>query len=87
MLELAADLRLLDEPADHLGLVAVLLPQDLDGQVAAQVGIVPLEDHAHAAAAQHPKSCNRSGRSRSAGPGSRADEGDAPAPGPVRSNS
>ena len=40
MLELAADLRLLDESADHLGLVAELLPQHLDGQVTAQVGVV-----------------------------------------------
>ena len=53
MLELAADLRLLDEPADHVGLVAELLAQHLDRQVAAQVGIVPLEDHPHAAAADH----------------------------------
>src|SRR5262249_52792972 len=48
--ELAADLRLLDEPADQLGLVAVLLQQDLDGQVAAQVGVAALEHGAHAAA-------------------------------------
>ena len=50
MLELAADLRLLDEPADHLGVVAVLLQEDLDGQVAAEVGVAALEDDAHAAA-------------------------------------
>ena len=41
MLELAADLRLLDEPgaAHHLGSVAMLLQQDLDGQAAAQVDV------------------------------------------------
>ena len=49
VLELAADLRLLDEPADHLGVVAVLLPEDLDGEVAAEVGVAPLEDRPHAA--------------------------------------
>ena len=51
MLELAADLRLLDEAADQLGIVVVLFEQDLDGQVAAQVGVAALEDGAHAAAA------------------------------------
>ena len=50
VLELAADLRLLDEPADQLGVVAVLLEQDLDRQVAAQVGVTALEDGTHAAA-------------------------------------
>ena len=53
MLELAADLRLFDEPTDHLGLVAELLAQHLDRQVATQVGIVPFEDDAHAATADH----------------------------------
>ena len=50
VLELAADLRLLDEPADQLGVVAVLLEQDLDRQVAAQVVVTALEDGTHAAA-------------------------------------
>ena len=50
MLELAADLRLLDEPAHQLGLVLVALEQDLDGQVAPQVGVAALEDRPHAAA-------------------------------------
>ena len=50
VLELAADLRLLDEPPDQLGAVAVLLQQDLDRQVAAQVPIPALEDRPHAAA-------------------------------------
>ena len=50
VLELAADLRLLDEPADHLGVVAVLLQQHLDGQVAAEVDVAALEDRPHAAA-------------------------------------
>ena len=49
MLELAGDLRLLDEPADQLGVVAVPLQQDLDGQVAAEVGVAPLEHGAHPA--------------------------------------
>ena len=42
MLELAADLRFLDEAADDLGIVVVFLEQDLDGQVAAQVGVAAL---------------------------------------------
>ena len=50
VLELAADLGLLDEPADHLGVVAVLLQDDLDGQVAAEVDVAALEDRPHAAA-------------------------------------
>ena len=50
VLELAADLGLLDEPADHLGVVAVLLQDDLDGQVAAEVDVPALEDRPHAAA-------------------------------------
>ncbi len=49
MLELAADLGLLDEAAHHLGPVAMLLQQDLDGQVAAEVDVAPLEDGPHAA--------------------------------------
>ena len=50
MLELAADLRLLDEAVDQVGPVAVLLEQDLDGQVAAEVGVAAPEHGAHAAA-------------------------------------
>ena len=49
MLELAADLRLLDEPADHVGVVAEVLAEHLQGDVAAEVGVAPLEDGAHAA--------------------------------------
>jgi hypothetical protein len=49
VLQLAADLRLLDEPADEVGLVAVGFEQDLDGEVAAKVGVAPFEDGAHAA--------------------------------------
>ena len=52
VLELAADLGLLDEPADHLGVVAVLLPDHLDGQVAAEVEVAPLEDRPHPAPGQ-----------------------------------
>ena len=50
MLQLAGDLGLLDEPADQLGVVAVGFEQDLHGEVAAEVGITPLEHGAHAAA-------------------------------------
>ena len=50
VLELAADLRLLDEAVDHLGAVAMGLEQDLDGEVASQVGVASLEDRPHAAA-------------------------------------
>ncbi len=50
MLELAADLGLLHEPAHQLGLVLVALEQDLHRQVAAQVGVASLEHGPHAAA-------------------------------------
>ena len=50
MLELAGDLCLLDKSQDQLGVVAVGVEQDLDGQVAAQVGIASLEDGPHSAA-------------------------------------
>jgi hypothetical protein len=50
MLKLAADLRFLDEPAHQFGPALVTLQQHLDGQVAAQVGISPLEHGSHAAA-------------------------------------
>src|SRR5262249_31341455 len=49
VLELAADLRLFDEPADQLRIVAVDLEPDLDNQLATQVGVARLEDGAHAA--------------------------------------
>ena len=49
MLQLPGDLRLLDEPPNHVGLVAELFPEDLDRQVTAQVIIVPLEHDPHAA--------------------------------------
>ena len=52
VLELAADLGLLDEPADHLGVVAVLLPDHLDGEVPAEVEVAPLEDRPHPAPGQ-----------------------------------
>jgi hypothetical protein len=39
VLELAADLRLLDEAADQVGLVAEVGSQDLDRDVAAEVGV------------------------------------------------
>ena len=50
VLELAADLRFLDEPSDHVGVVAEILPEHLEGDVAAQVGVAALEHGAHAAA-------------------------------------
>ena len=50
VLELAADLRLLDEAADHLGTAAEVVAEDLDGNVAADVGVAALEHLAHAAA-------------------------------------
>ncbi len=50
MLELAADLRLLDEAVDQVGPVAVSVEQDLQRQVAAEVGVAAAVDGAHAAA-------------------------------------
>ncbi len=50
VLELAGDLGLLDEATDHLGAVAVLLQDDLDGHVAADIDVAALEHDAHAAA-------------------------------------
>ena len=44
-----ADLRLLDEAADHLGVVAVLLPDNLDREVPAEFDVAPREDRAHPA--------------------------------------
>ncbi len=50
VLELAADLRLLDEPADHVGIVAEVLAEDLQRDVAPEVGVAALEHGADAAA-------------------------------------
>ena len=50
MLELAADLRFLDEPADQVAVVAEVFAQHLDRDVAAQVGVAAFEDGPHAAA-------------------------------------
>ncbi len=50
MLQLSGDLSLLDEPADQVWLVTMLLEQNLDGEVAAQVAVASLDDDAHAAA-------------------------------------
>ncbi len=52
VLELAADLRLLDEPADHLGVVALLVPYHLDGEIPAELEVAPLEDRPHSAPSQ-----------------------------------
>jgi hypothetical protein len=54
-LELACDLRLFDEPADHGRVVAVPIQQDLDGQVVPQVGAAALEDHPHPPAGDLPE--------------------------------
>ena len=51
MLQLAGDPGLLDEASDEAGVVAVLVEEDLDGDVAADVAVAALEDGAHAAAA------------------------------------
>ena len=50
MLELAADLRLLDEPPDHGRVPGVARVEHLHRDVAAEVGVAPLEDDAHPAA-------------------------------------
>jgi hypothetical protein len=50
VLELAADLCLLQEPLHQSSLAVVLFQEDLDGQVATQISIKPFEDRAHAAA-------------------------------------
>jgi hypothetical protein len=57
--ELAGDLRLLDEPADHGRVVAVPIQQDLDGQVEPQVGVAALEDHPIPPRATSPSSWSR----------------------------
>ncbi len=49
VLQLAADLHLLDEPADHVAVIAEVLAQHLQGHVAADVRVVPFEHRAHAA--------------------------------------
>ncbi len=49
VLQLAADLRLLDEPADHVGVIAEILAEHLQGHVAAEVRVASLEHRAHAA--------------------------------------
>ena len=50
MLQLPADLRFLDEPADQVAVVAEVFAQHLDRDVAAEVGIAALQDGPHAAA-------------------------------------
>ncbi len=50
MLELAADLSFLHEPANQLRLLAMGFEQDLDGQVTAELAIAAAEDGPHAAA-------------------------------------
>jgi hypothetical protein len=50
VLQLAADLRLLDEALHDLGALGQLAVEHLHRHVAAEVRVVALEDHAHAAA-------------------------------------
>src|SRR5262249_56588661 len=50
VLQLPADLRLLEEAPDYLGPMGVLLQQHLDRQVAAQIDVPAAQDSAHAAA-------------------------------------
>ena len=54
VLKLAADLGLLDEAADHLGMVAVLLPNHFDGEIPAEVEVASLKDRAHPASRSSP---------------------------------
>ena len=50
VLELPADLCLFDKPADHVGVAAHVFAENLEGDVATEVRIAPLQDLAHAAA-------------------------------------
>ncbi len=50
VLKLAADLGLLDEAVDQVGAVAMLIEQDLEGEVAAQVRVAAPQHQAHPAA-------------------------------------
>src|SRR5262249_51928863 len=50
VLELAADLRLLDEPAHNVGVIAVIVAQHLERDFAAKVWVAAFEDDAHASA-------------------------------------
>jgi hypothetical protein len=50
VLQLAAYLRLLDEPAYDLGIPLVRFQKDLDREVTAQIHVTPLEDRPHVAA-------------------------------------
>ena len=51
MLELTANLRLLDKPADQFGPFPVPIQEYLDGQLSSQVGVAAAEDGPHAATA------------------------------------
>jgi hypothetical protein len=50
MLQLPADLGFLHKPPDHLGVIAEVFAQDLQGNIAAEVGISTPEHGTHAAA-------------------------------------
>ena len=73
VLELAGDLRLLDEAADHLGAVAEVVAEDLDGQVAPRSGSRPRSTTPMPPRPISPRSCTRT--SRSAGAASREKQG------------
>ncbi len=55
VLQLATDLSLLHEPAHEVGIFLVRFKQDLDGQVAPEVGIASLQYGAHAAPGDFPE--------------------------------
>ena len=44
VLELAADLGFLDEAAGHVGVVAVVVAEDLEGDLAVEVGVAAFQD-------------------------------------------
>ena len=56
VLELSADPGFFDEPPDENRIVAVLLEQDLESQLAAQFRIPAAQDRPHSAPAISPKS-------------------------------
>ena len=61
MLQLPGDLRLLDEAADHFGVVAQVVAQHLDRQVAPEVQVAPLSTTPMPPRAISPRNCNRPG--------------------------
>ena len=49
MLQLPADLSFFYESLEHLGFIFVFVEQDLDSQIASQIGVASLDNRAHAA--------------------------------------